>query len=62
MGQLASNEDMKDLQKAFKVLDTNNDGMLSRKEISVGFKKIYGNGAEMEVNKVFEAIDIDGSG
>ena len=62
VGQLASNEDMKDLQKAFKVLDTNNDGMLSRKELMVGFQKIYGDGADIEVNKIFEAIDVDCSG
>ena len=62
VGQLASNDDMKDLQKAFKVLDTNNDGMLSRKELMVGFKKIYGDGADIEVSKIFEAIDVDGSG
>ena len=30
VGQLASKEDMVDLQKAFKVLDTDNDGMLNR--------------------------------
>jgi len=37
VGQLASKEDMIDLQKAFKVLDLNNDGMLSKHELTIGY-------------------------
>jgi len=37
VGQLASKEDIIDLQRAFKVLDTNHDGTLSREELTVGY-------------------------
>jgi len=53
---------MVDLQKAFKVLDTNCDGMLSKFELMVGYQKIYGDDAVDEVEKIFEKVDIDGSG
>ena len=62
VGQLASKEDMADLQRAFKVLDTNNDGMLSKYELTIGYQPIYGNDAADEVEKIFEKVDIDGSG
>jgi calcium-dependent protein kinase len=53
---------MIDLQKAFKVLDTNNDGMLSKNELTVGYQRIYGEAAQDVVERVFEKVDIDGSG
>ena len=53
---------MVDLQRAFKVLDTDNDGMISRAELTVGLQKLYHEGAEEEVEKVFSKVDIDGSG
>ena len=53
---------MVDLQKAFKVLDTNNDGMLSKYELTVGYQRIYGEAAQDVVDRVFEKVDIDGSG
>ena len=62
VGQLASKEDMIDLQKAFKVLDTDNDGTLSRAELTVGLQKLYGDSAADEVEKIFKKVDIDGSG
>jgi Ca2+-binding EF-hand superfamily protein len=37
VGQLANKEDMRDLHKAFKMLDTNNDGMLSKQELTAGY-------------------------
>lgn len=54
-----------DLQKAFKMLDTNNDGMLSKAELTEGYRKLYGddnNDAAEEVEKIFSKVDIDCSG
>lgn len=62
MGQLASKEDMADSQRAFKVLDLNNDGMLSKDELIVGYEKLLGDEAADEVEKIFKKVDIDGSG
>lgn len=66
VGQLASNEDMSDSQRAFKVLDTNNDGMLSKDELLVGFEKIFDRNdyeaAKEEVDRIFRKVDLDGSG
>jgi len=53
---------MADLQKAFKILDTNNDGMISKAELTVGLELIYGKNAVNEVDQIFDKIDIDGSG
>lgn len=57
---------MADSQRAFKVLDTNNDGMLSKEELLVGFEKIFDKTdletAVQEVDKIFRKVDIDGSG
>lgn len=62
VGQLASKEDMIEIQKAFRILDTNNDGMLSKYEMTVGYQRIYGDAASDEVEKIFEKVDFDGSG
>lgn len=62
VGQLASKEDMADSQRAFKVLDTNNDGMLTKPELTVGYEKLLGDEALEEVDKIFTKVDIDGSG
>ena len=53
---------MVDLQRAFKVLDTNNDGMLSKYELTVGYRMIYQEYAADEVERIFAKVDIDGSG
>ena len=36
--------------------------MLSKYELTVGFQKIYGDQAADEVDKIFQKVDIDGSG
>lgn len=53
---------MIDLQRSFMILDINNDGMLSKHELTIGYEKLYGDRAAGEVDKIFEKIDIDGSG
>jgi calcium-dependent protein kinase len=51
-----------DLQKAFKALDKNSDGKLSRDELVEGYRKIYGELAELEVDKILAKVDANGSG
>ena len=43
--ELASKEDMAELLKAFQVLDVDNDGELSKAELTAGYAKIYGDQA-----------------
>jgi calcium-dependent protein kinase len=53
---------MSELQRAFKALDKNSDGKLSREELIEGYRKIYGGMAEEEVDKILLKVDADGSG
>ncbi len=62
VNQLAQKEDLVDLQKAFKVLDKNSDGKLSRDELVEGYRKIYGEMAEIEVDKILAKVDANNSG
>ena len=62
VAQLTTKEDMIELQKAFRVLDTDNDGVLKKDELIAGYQKIYGPSAEEHVEKIFKRVDGDGSG
>ncbi len=62
MTQLASKDEMVELQQAFKALDKNSDGKLSREELLDGFKELYGDLAEDEVEKIMKIADTDNSG
>lgn len=62
VNQLAQKEDLIELQKAFKALDKNSDGKLSRDELIEGYRKIYGELAESEVDKILARVDINHSG
>lgn len=62
MSQLASKEEMQELQKAFKALDKNSDGKLSRDELIEGYRQIFGDLAEEEVDRIMKIADSDGSG
>lgn len=54
---------MQELQRAFKALDTNFDGKLSRQELVEGYKQILGDiEAEEEVDRIMAIADADGSG
>ena len=53
---------MNELQKAFKTLDKNSDGKLSRDELIEGYRKTFGDLAEEEVDKIMRIADTDGSG
>lgn len=53
---------MAELQRAFKALDKNSDGKLSRDELIDGYRTIYGDLAEEEVDKILARVDANGSG
>lgn len=62
VSQLAGKEEMNELQKAFKQLDKNSDGKLSREELVEGYREILGDLAEEEVDRIMKIADADGSG
>jgi calcium-dependent protein kinase len=43
-------------------LDINGDGAISKQELTLGYKPVYGDMAEYIVEKLFKQIDLDGSG
>lgn len=62
VSQLASKEEMDQLQKAFKALDLNKTGVLSRDELLIGYRQLMGDLAEAEVDRIMEIADADKSG
>jgi calcium-dependent protein kinase len=60
---LLTKNEKENLAKIFKALDKNGDGKLSKEEILDGYEKYFGKHMEMdEIEKMFDAIDIDKSG
>lgn len=63
---LIHHKDTKELEAAFKRLDVNQDGRLSKAELTAGFQKIYPHYDDLQikalVNEVFENADFDMSG
>ena len=43
-------------------MDKNSDGKLSRDELIEGYRKLYGELAEEEVDKILARVDSNGSG
>jgi calcium-dependent protein kinase len=51
------------MAKIFKAIDKNGDGKLSKEEIFDGYDKFFGKNMEKEdLEKMFDAVDIDRSG
>lgn len=44
------------------MLDTNKDGSISYEELLTAYKQIYGPEADLITEKIFNNIDLDGSG
>ena len=62
VSQLASKEHIDELQRAFKALDINKTGVLSREELLIGYRQLMGDLAEAEVDRIMEMADTDKSG
>jgi calcium-dependent protein kinase len=63
VSQMATKEEMEELQKAFSSLDKNGDGKLSREELVVGFTDIMGAAAAgEEVERIMNLVDTDQNG
>ena len=61
--QCVSQADIRQLSSAFKVLDKNGDGKVSKDELLVVYKEIIGGlDPEKEVNTIMQNVDTDGSG
>lgn len=43
-------------------MDVDNDGILSRQELIVGFRKIFGDVVESEVDEIIALADLNGNG
>ena len=50
------------MARAFKTLDLNGDGKLSRDELITGYRQTMGDLAEAEVDRILAIADADGSG
>jgi calcium-dependent protein kinase len=46
----------------FAKLDKNNDGLLQREELIVGFREIYGEVVEQELDEIMNLADLNGNG
>jgi len=63
VSQLVDKKEMEELERAFKAIDKNGDGKLSKEEILEGYEEFLGKPMNIEeVDKLFDAIDTDGSG
>lgn len=54
---IASKEEKASLLSTFKALDTNNDGVISREELQVGFEKMNNALTEADLNALMKQID-----
>ncbi len=57
VNQTLSDNDRKQLVGAFQQLDANNDGVLSRKEIQIGFEQASLNITKTQLEQIFKYLD-----
>lgn len=68
VSQYTTQAESADMYQIFKSLDKNDNGSLSKAELIEGYKQVFPDSSadpheiEEEVNKIFDQIDIDGSG
>lgn len=63
VSQCLTKEETDKMEEIFASMDKNNDGMLSKQEISEGYEEHFGMPIDDdELDKIFAAIDTDGSG
>eukprot|EP01017_Pseudomicrothorax_dubius_P047573 TRINITY_DN8567_c0_g1_i2.p1 TRINITY_DN8567_c0_g1~~TRINITY_DN8567_c0_g1_i2.p1 ORF type:complete len:346 (-),score=67.45 TRINITY_DN8567_c0_g1_i2:161-1198(-) len=60
---MATREEKENLLKIFKVLDTNNDGLIDRDELLAGYKNYFKNAfAEEDIDNIMRTIDANNNG
>ena len=63
VSQCLTKEETDKMEEIFASMDKNSDGMLSKQEISEGYEEHFGMPIDdEELDKIFDAIDTDGSG
>lgn len=63
VSQCLTKEETDKMEEIFAAMDKNNDGMLSKQEIKEGYEEHFGVPIDdEELDKIFDAIDTDGSG
>ena len=65
--QLSSKAELENLANTFKMIDADGNGLICKEELRAGYLRIYGNDMsvddiEVEVDFVWEQVDVDGSG
>ncbi|KAG0490491.1 hypothetical protein HPP92_007354 [Vanilla planifolia] len=57
-----SSEEVEDMKEKFKVMDTDNDGIISSEELKIGLSKFCSQLVESEMQMLIEAVDTSGKG
>ena len=60
--QLVSADELADQKRMFQKLDTSNDGLLQRSELIDGFRRVFGEVVEGEVDELMALADLNGNG